>query len=240
MASYRRYLDRHPEEWAVLDGLCRVTISRFWRDRAVFERLVDDVLPAAARDARRAGEPMRCWSAGCASGEEAWSLKLLWDRGSGARSGLSALEVLGTDVDPVLLGRARRACYPAGALKEVPTVIREADFTRKDGDWCIGASHREGVTFRLQDIRRAMPRGTFDVILCRNLAFTYFDDAWQRRVLERLTIRLARRGALVVGTHEALPVGASRLIPMAACPQIYRHSAAVHDARIPDPGAARL
>jgi chemotaxis protein methyltransferase CheR len=70
--AYRAYLDAHPEEWEVLDALTPITISRFYRDRDVFARLEDDVLPALASAAAAAGrDGLRCWSAGCASGEEA-------------------------------------------------------------------------------------------------------------------------------------------------------------------------
>jgi chemotaxis protein methyltransferase CheR len=89
-AAYRAYLEAQPQEWAVLGGLCRVTISRFWRDQAVFEVLCDTVLPAL-------GAPVSAWSAGCASGEEPYSLVLAADQ-----AGI-AIRILGTDVDPPCL-----------------------------------------------------------------------------------------------------------------------------------------
>src|ERR671930_2654015 len=98
-ASYRAYVQSNPEEWARLDALCRITISRFWRDAAVFETLRDHVLPAL-------GPTVAAWSAGCASGEEPYSLVLA------ATDAGVAVRVLATDVDDTLLARARTACYP--------------------------------------------------------------------------------------------------------------------------------
>ena len=80
MAAYRAYLTNHPEEWRVLDEYCRITISRFYRDRAVFDYLQQTLLPKLAQQAMDQGDPtLRCWSAGCASGEEAYTLKILWE-----------------------------------------------------------------------------------------------------------------------------------------------------------------
>src|SRR5438477_9810042 len=74
LAAYRDYLERRPDEWARLDALCRVTISRFYRDRETFAALEQEVLPALARG----GAEIEVWSAGCASGEEPYTLALLW------------------------------------------------------------------------------------------------------------------------------------------------------------------
>jgi chemotaxis protein methyltransferase CheR len=190
-AAYRSYLGNHPEEWAHLDRLCRVTISRFWRDRTVFEALRTVVLPAL-------GPAVRCWSAGCASGEEPYSLVL-----AAAGAGI-AVDVLATDVDPVLLERARSACYPESSLRDLPAHLRAGAF---DEDGCLKREHRAPVSFRLHDVRAAPPPGPFDVVLCRNVAFTYFAEESRRSVAGRLHASLRPGGALVVGVHETPPEG---------------------------------
>ncbi|MCO6479704.1 MAG: hypothetical protein J5I94_23915 [Phaeodactylibacter sp.] len=76
--AYRRYLEEQPEEWDRLDAFCRITISRFYRGRGVFNCIRDTLLPGLARKAMEKGLPLRCWSAGCASGEEPYSLALIW------------------------------------------------------------------------------------------------------------------------------------------------------------------
>ena len=215
--DYRHRLERDPREWDVLDGLCRITISRFWRDRAVFDALRAHLLPELATLARERGDPrLRAWSAGCASGEEPWSLALLWHLELAPRFPDLALSVVASDVDARLLERAVEAVYPASSLKELPASLRRRAFELADGGcYRLRTSLRAGVEFRREDVRLAAPvdRGPFHLILCRNLAFTYFDDPVQRDVLDRLANALVPRGALLVGSHERLPRDACRFAP---------------------------
>jgi len=79
IADYRGHLETHPEEWPRLDALCRISISHFYRDRSVFDCLRDDVLPVLAEAAiARCENQVRCWSIGCASGEEIYTVVILW------------------------------------------------------------------------------------------------------------------------------------------------------------------
>jgi chemotaxis protein methyltransferase CheR len=205
LAAYRARLEAEPGEWALLDELCRIPISRFWRDRGVFECLRDEVLPALAATAdTRPDRILRAWSAGCASGEEPYSLALAWRFGAAARLPRLGFELLATDADPVLLGRAARACYRPGSLRELPAAMRAA-FSPAGPLLCLRPEYAAGIAFARQDLRREMPAGPFDLILCRNLAFTYFDAETQRRVLAGLRARLVPGGALVLGRHERLP-----------------------------------
>jgi chemotaxis protein methyltransferase CheR len=203
--AYRAYLKREEEEWDVLAGLCRVTISRFWRDRAVFEALRDEVLP-------KLGPNVSAWSAGCASGEEPYSLVLA---AAEARVGI---DVIATDVDPVLLERARTACYPESSLRDLPADLRARAFKER----CLRSEYREAVEFRRHDVRDGVPDGPFDLALCRNLVFTYFADELHRDVGAHLAQSLRAGGALVVGAHETLPEGLNRLEPWPAARGVYR------------------
>jgi chemotaxis protein methyltransferase CheR len=218
LGGYRAYLDVHPEEWTWLDACCRITISRFWRDAAVFDQMAAALLPERAAAAQARGqERLRLWSAGCASGEEAYSLALAtrFDV-EPSRSDLG-LEVLGTDADPVVLGRARRAAYPVGALRDLPEPVRERAFERRGDEYWLLPPWRAAVHFELADLRRELPEGPFDLICCRNLAFTYFDEPLARR-LERSFAELLRPGGvLVVGLGEELPGGSSDLTLREPC-----------------------
>jgi chemotaxis protein methyltransferase CheR len=224
--EYRAYLEAHPAEWSRLDSLCRISISRFYRDREVFELLGREVLPALARDAvRESRERLRCWSAGCASGEEPFSLKLVWQlRVRESFPGID-LHILATDADPGLLERARRACYPASALKDLPRGWLERAFARCDTDYRLRTEFREGIEFDCQDIRSRMPEGPFDLVLCRNLVLTYFEEALQRRILARISRRLSPGALLVVGRRESLPEGIAGLARWGDHPCLYRRDA---------------
>jgi chemotaxis protein methyltransferase CheR len=203
--AYRARLEAAPEEWAALDAICRIPISRFHRDRAVFDVLSREVLPGRAEAAAREGRPsVRIWSAGCASGEEPYTIALLWHLQIAPRYPRIEMELIATDVDETMIERARRGSYAEGSLRELPAVLRDAAFLH-DGAWRVRDELRRGITFRREEMRDVMPDGPFDVILCRNTAFTYFDEATQRAVAARLVARLRHGGCLVIGCHETLP-----------------------------------
>jgi chemotaxis protein methyltransferase CheR len=111
----------------------------------------------------------------------------------------TAVRVLATDVDAALLDRARTACYPASSLRGLPPTVRARAFD----DGCLRTAYRGPVEFRRQDLRSAAPAGLFDLVLCRNVVFTYFAERLRAEVGHRLARSLRPGGTLVVGVHEA-------------------------------------
>jgi chemotaxis protein methyltransferase CheR len=189
-AAYRAYLEEHPDEWAMFDALTPVTISRFYRDREVMAALQDVVLPELA------GEELSVWSAGCASGEEPYTLALMCAFAD------ARVRVLATDVSPVMLRRARSAVYGASSLADLPEEWRARGF---EGGR-LRDEFRAAVRFRRHDLRGdEWPPGPFDLVLCRNVAFTYFAEEVQEAVVARFARVLRPEGALVVGLHETVP-----------------------------------
>jgi chemotaxis protein methyltransferase CheR len=178
VGAYRAWLASHDDEWGELDAICRVTISRLYRDAPAMERLARDILPRARR----------VWSAGCASGEEPYTIALLAPR----------VEIVATDVDAELVERAKRAEFGESSLRELPLDLRARFAAERD-------ALRARITFLVQDLRKEAPAGPFDLVLCRNVAFTYFDVPLQREVLARIRSVLAPTGELVIGKGEALP-----------------------------------
>lgn len=221
--DYRAHLAGDPQEWAALDAMCRITISRFYRDKGVFRALTDIVLPRLANRAQAERRHVRCWSAGCASGEEVYTLKIIWDALVSPIENVMDMTVIGTDIDDAVLERARIACYRRGTLREMPEALIKGHFSARGDVLCVREAHRSGVSFARQDIRTEMPAGPFDLIFCRNLAFTYFEPPLQKRVLGRLTIRLRPDGFLVIGAHEALPDGGAEFSPLPECRQILQY-----------------
>ncbi len=214
VSAYRSRLERDDAEWAVLDALCRIPISRFYRDRAVFQFLEREVLPRLAERAAARGEgSLYCWSIGCAAGEEPYTLAILWRARLAPRFPELGLRVLATDVDRAAIARARGGCYPPSSLKDLPADLLEQAFVRQAEGLCVKAEYRKGLEFLEQDVRATMPGGRFELILCRNVAFTYFDAELQREILEGIEDRLSPGGALVIGSSESLPPGASGLEP---------------------------
>lgn len=206
LGAYRALLERTPDEWLMLDSFCPITISCFYRDKAVFDFLAGTLLPALARAAgARGASALRALSLGCASGEEPYTLALMWRLSVQPAFPGIALQVTATDVDDTVLARARAACYRASSLKRLPAAWRAQAFTPADTGYCLHAAYRAGVEFLRQDIRETLPAGTHELILCRNLVFTYFDEPFQRAILDRLIGHLAPGGALVIGRQERLP-----------------------------------
>lgn len=223
VSAYRHRLQADPGEWAVLDRLCRVTISRFYRDRRVFEFLARQVLPELADHVRNTGRRrLTAWSAGCGAGEEPYTLVMVWQQRLQTGYPELSLHVLATDADPGQCRRAEVACYGWGSIKNLPDAWRKAAFDKRGTQYCLRAPWRQGVTFRVQDVRQQMPDGPFDLVLCRNLAFTYFDAAGQCRILQGIRDRLRPGGALVLGIREQLPEGSKDFEPWESRLRIYR------------------
>lgn len=211
--AYRTYLVSHTDEWQTLDSFCRVTISRFYRDRAVFDGLRQHVLPRVANAATERGAgSVRCWSAGCGSGEEAYTMQIIWQADNSKGGTPLPLEVVATDSDARLLERARTGSYPRSSARDLPPDLLAIAFATCAGEFEIKERFKKNVTFLLQDIREETPDGRFDVVLCRNLAFTYFDDELQPAVLDSIRQRLLPGGVLVVGVHETIPPGCGGLV----------------------------
>ena len=223
VAAYRSYLETHPEEWDVLDSLCRITISRFWRGKGVFHRLGSDVLPSLVLQLReRRRHVLRCWSAGCASGEEPYSLRMVWELEVRPHFPDIELRITATDSDQVLLERAEKAVYPRGSLRDVPVEWVERVFERRGNQFVLRGSFKEGMVFQRQDIRREAPADSLDLVLCRNLAFTYFEERLQTKVLGTIADRLMPGGVLLIGEHETLPDDQNRVTSFPGASGFYR------------------
>jgi chemotaxis protein methyltransferase CheR len=225
-SAYRGRLEADPSEWRVFDECCHITISRFFRDRGIFETVRRQVLPDIAARAKREGRDAQVWSAGCASGEEPYTLKILWDTEvASAYPGVS-LSIIASDVDKAMLMRAREGCFEPTSLHELPPPLIEQAFDRLGPQYCVKPKHREGIEFLDQDLRREMPPRIFDLILCRYVVFTYFAVPLQRKVLASMLERLRPWGYLVIGTHEQLPSDVPELTALDSAPQIFQKRAA--------------
>ena len=225
-SQYQTWLAGHPDEWAHLQAMLRIPISRFYRDRDVFQSIAATVLPTLGESATRASVAnIRCWSAGCASGEEPFTLLLIWHFLIACDWPLLSLEIIATDADDAMISRARVACYEPSSLKDLPQAWIAQAFHSTNNSLCLRSAFRDQVDFRLQDITQAMPEGLFEIILCRNLVFTYFDEVQQRRLLANILDRLAPGGYFILGKHETLPLGSGGLVWVAPKLPIYRRTA---------------
>ncbi len=201
--AYRQRLEREPEEWEVLDEMARVTISQFYRNRGTWDFLRDVVLDELIAQARAADrDVLRAWSAGCASGEEPYTLRIMWDLGF-SDSGLG-LEIAASDLDPHMVDRARRARYPETSVRDMPVDWVAQAFDREDNEVILRERFRE-VEYRVEDVTESMPDGPFDLVFCAYTVFIYYEEHVGQHFLERLSHRVVPGAALVVGAHESPP-----------------------------------
>ncbi len=223
LKAYESYLTDHADEWQILDSFCRITISHFFRDREVFHFLEREVLPELCKAALAQREnELRCWSIGCASGEEPYSLALIWEYTISRQFPSLKIRILATDADSAMIERAEQGCYDPSSLKDLPHDWFKQACVQREDSYCIRQEVRQKVDFLVQDIRMEMPETLFHLILCRNLVFTYFEEALQMEVLERLQGKLVKGGALIIGIHESLPREQKGFEPWPGVPGIYR------------------
>jgi chemotaxis protein methyltransferase CheR len=221
-AAYRARLEADPTEWRCLDQCCHITISRFFRERGVFEVLRTRALPDIAARAEREGRNAKVWSAGCASGEEPYTIKILWDVEVARAHPSVALSIIASDVDAAMLARAREGCFEPTSLHELPPPLVSRAFRQMGPLYCVKSKHREGIEFIDQDLRSEMPAHHFDLILCRYVAFTYFTEPLQSKVMVRMLERLRPNGYFVIGAEENLPGVVPEMLSLNGEPHIFQ------------------
>jgi chemotaxis protein methyltransferase CheR len=229
--SYLALLERDPRERHALIDAIAINTSSFFRDPLCFETIGDLVLHDLITDRERSGvSTLRIWSAGCSTGEEAYSIALL-AREALSRRGLSEWRclVFATDIDERALAVARRARYPRSQLSNVRLGMLDAGFERDGEHFEVRPEVREMVHFSradLADSLRPAPAdsifGAFDLVLCRNVLI-YFSAELRQSVLGRLGGTLRRNGFLVLGEAEALdPETAEHFGVVAARSRIFK------------------
>ena len=204
LPSYRQYLRHNQNEWLLVDSFCRITISRFYRDKKLYACLGAEVLPTLLSLVNKEAG-FSIWSVGAASGEEPYSLAMLWHFQLKKKYPFLTCTILASEISPHLLERAQSACYEESSIKDLPEAWIGKAFTREAGLYCLKPFLRGNVRFMCHDIRGPAPDGPFQAIFCRNLVFTYFDQKLQSEILGKLYRVLDRGGILVLGSHESLP-----------------------------------
>ncbi|HYD19197.1 MAG TPA: protein-glutamate O-methyltransferase CheR [Patescibacteria group bacterium] len=202
--------------------------TSFFRDMAPFRDLQEKILPCLMR-ARAADRTLRLWSAGCASGQEPYSLAmLLQDMGLTAAGWKYHIDA--TDISLSVLERARQGVYSSFDVQRgVPTPALLRHFDGADGQWTLKPAIREVVQFRqlnLLDGTAAM--GMFDVIFCRNVLI-YFDPSTREKVLAALRGNMKRDAVLFLGAAEAPPPPAARLQPYGGVAGAYQRDDAMRE-----------
>jgi chemotaxis protein methyltransferase CheR len=203
-AAYAAVLRDDAHEYDRLLDALTINVTKFFRNREAWEALTTRFLPDLWEHRQGA---VRCWSAGCATGEEPYTLAIALleqARQRGARA--AACTVDATDLDPTVLDRAQAGVYRAAALDETPPALVERYFTGTD-PWEVGPDVRAPVRFRRHDLLRdPPPDAPYDVITCRNVVI-YFERANQERLYHAFADALRPGGILMLGKVETLVGG---------------------------------
>jgi len=200
--EYHEYLQQHQEEFSFLFNTILINVTSFFRDAAAWEYVSADVLPRMIA-AKGAHEPIRAWSAGCASGEEAYTLAMVLVEALGMSQFRERVKVYATDVDEDALRKARQGSFVEKDLEDVPAGLREKYFETNGGRYLFRGDLRRTVIFGRHDLLQDAPISRIDLLVCRN-TLMYFEAETQARILARLHYALDDRGFLLVGKAEML------------------------------------
>jgi chemotaxis protein methyltransferase CheR len=225
MQAYFSELDKNKDARQHFDRLMTVSISRFFRDRGLWQTLEDEVLPAIISQKK---DTVKVWSAGCGCGEEAYSLKILWDTASRRFEPMPALEIWATDMNSVYLNKARVGIYPRSSLKEVPEALRARYFRpmAKGKRYAIAEPLKEGIIWSEHNLLFDPPRTTFQLVFVRNSVLTYYEEKLKAPAFQQVLDALIQGGFLIIGAHENIPPDVRGLLPLGQHPYIFQKEAA--------------
>lgn len=222
--SIEEYLKSLESDWELrreFDSAMSVSVSRFFRDRALWKTMEDHIVAEIAKESR---EQVRFLSIGCACGEEVYSFRIVWDIVRDRLGCMPELEILATDINSDYLGRAQNGIYSLSSLKEVQRELRDKFFTylSEDGVYRIAPLIKKGVLWKVHDVIKEPFEGDFQIILLRNGILTYYSNKLKRSAFRTVVNSLAHGGYLIIGSHEKLPGNYTHLLPFGGTAYIFK------------------
>jgi two-component system, chemotaxis family, CheB/CheR fusion protein len=200
--DYQDYLEVHPEEFTQLFNTILINVTGFFHDTAAWECLTAEVIPQLIAG-KQSHEPIRVWSAGCASGEEAYTLAIVLAEALGLESFRQRVKIYATDVDEEALGQARHASYSARDLQPVSPELRSKYFEKVSDRFVFHPDLRRVIIFGRHDLVQDAPISRLDLLVCRN-TLMYFNAETQARILARFHFALNDTGVVYLGKAEML------------------------------------
>src|SRR5947209_8548037 len=200
--DYVDYLEVHPDEFVHLFNTILINVTSFFRDPPAWDYLAREVLPRLLAE-RPSGEPIRVWSAGCASGQEAYTLAMLLAEALGTEAFRERVKIYGTDVDLDALNQARHASYAAREVEDVPPELLAKYFEPAGDRYVFQKDLRRCVIFGRHDLIQDAPISRLDLLVCRN-TLMYFNAETQARILNRFHFAVNDGGYLFLGKAEML------------------------------------
>jgi two-component system CheB/CheR fusion protein len=208
--DYIDYLKVHPDEFKLLLNHVVINVTDFFRDEQAWCAIRDDILPRILAD-KQPDEPVRVWSAGCASGQEACTILMLLHEAMGEAAFRQQVKIYATDVDDEALNEARLAVYLPDRVKSVPADLRKKYFDNINGNFVFKKEMRRAVIFGRHDLLADAPISRIDLLICRNVMM-YFNSDAQARILARFGFALSPNGFLFLGMAEVMAARSSAFV----------------------------
>lgn len=220
--DYLMRVARDPELERECRRLMTVSISRFFRDRPVWEALETSILPDLIAGGARS---IKVWSAGCARGEEAYSFIIIWDILAPRFDKMPELEMWATDLSPGAIEEGKAGVYSMSSLKETPRWVCDRYFTKihKRRTFAVPEALKGSIRWAVHDLLREDPPGEgFHIIFLRNNLLTYYEEPLLAGALNGIVGSLASGGYLIIGAKESMKAVPPQLTPSPCHPKIFQ------------------
>lgn len=198
--DYRSYLQKHSLEFVDLFNTIEINFTNFFRDAAAWDLIRTQIIPQLIAG-KSESEPLRVWSAGCATGEEAYTLAMVLTQALGVEQFHRRVKIIATDVDEAAISQARHATYKASRVANVPAQLLEQYFWRSGSCYTLRGELRHNIFFGRHNLIQDPPLSRIDLLACRNVLI-YFQVETQTLVLKRLHKSLNDGGFLFLGKAE--------------------------------------
>jgi two-component system CheB/CheR fusion protein len=218
--DYIDHLQLHGDEFAELFNTLLINVTGFFRDMATWEFMAEEVIPQLVA-ARPPDSPLRVWSAGCASGEEAYTAAMVLARVLGDQNFRNRVKIYATDVDEEALDYARLGAYSPRQVEDVPRDALERFFERTEQRYLFRKDLRRCVIFGRNDLVQDAPISRIDLLICRNTLMYFMADT-QSQILRRFHFALDDEGMLLLGKSEMLITHADLFTPVDLKRRVFR------------------
>jgi two-component system CheB/CheR fusion protein len=222
IATYVRFLRENPQEIELLSKELLIGVTSFFRDPPAWEQLKDEVIPALLA-AHPKGGVLRAWTPGCSTGEEAYSLAMVFKEAQERvkPAGVFTLQIFATDLDRDAIDRARAGVYPANIAADISSERLRRFFVQDEHGYRVGKEIRETVIFAPQNVIMDPPFTKLDLLICRNLLI-YLDQGMQKKLIPLFHYSLNPGGILFLGSAETIGAFTDLFAPLTKKARLYR------------------
>ena len=210
--NYQDYLEVHPDEFKNLFNTILINVTAFFRDSSAWDYLAKEIIPNIIKNKPK-DELIRFWSAGCASGQEAYTLAIIVAEILGVEEFRQRVKIYATDVDEEALTQARQASYSAKNIIEIPLGLRDKYFDIVNKNYIFRQDLRRCVIFGRHDLLQDAPISRLDLLICRN-TLMYFNSEIQGKIINRFHFALNDHGYLFLGKAEMLVMHSNLFVPI--------------------------